>query len=307
MMKFATRINSFLSHGLDLSEAFASIAEVQPGAYVDLNYPEHIHQAADRDISSLLATHGLALNGMAIRYRSEFVSGEFTDSRNRSNALDVAKRTVDAIGELGGSVLTLWLSYDGNDYRFQDDYERSWERVLSAVSEIADYASGLQLSLESKPYEPRSCSLLPSTVHTLHLIDEIDRDNVGVTLDFCHTLMAGENPSSSLALVLRKRRLFGVHLNDGYGNLDDGLMFGSVDPARAAEFVYYLKRGGYDGVIYFDTFPVREDPGREFRTNIATFQRLSEKLEAFGMGNIQRVIDARDGLESLELLGRLFY
>ncbi len=307
MMKFATRINSFLNFGYDLPKTLTTIAGIRPDAWVDLNFPEHLNSGGTDRIRDLLTSTGLRLNGMAVRYRTEFIQGEFSDARNRRKALDLAKETINAIGALDGSLLTLWLSYDGNDYRFQDDYERSWDIALASFAEIADYAQPLRLSIEPKPYEPRSFSVLPTTMHALHLIDELNRDNVGVTLDFCHALMAGENLAFSLALVMRKSRLFGVHLNDGHGRFDDGLMFGSVDPARATEFIYYLKRGKYDGVAYFDTFPVREDPAEEFRMNLETVERVSRKLDAFGMENVQRVIDARDGIRSQQLLSRLFY
>ena len=306
-MKFATRINSFLNHGFDLHGSLEAIARTRTDAAVDFNFPEHLETLGEAETARLLNGLGLTLNGMAVRYRTNYIAGEFSNSKNYGNALDLARRTIDAIGRLGGSVLTLWLSYDGNDYRFQDDYARSWERILEAFGTIADYAHPLRLSLEFKPYEPRAHSLLPGTGHTLHLIDELNRDNVGITLDFCHMLMAGENPSFGLALVARKKRLFGIHLNDGYGRTDDGLMFGSVDPARAAEFLFYLKRYTYDGVIYFDTFPIREDPVDEFATNIRTIERISQKLDAYGLDRIREVIDSRDGIRSQQLLQELFY
>lgn len=40
------------------------------------------------------------------------------------------------------------------------------------------------------------------------------------------------------------------------------LIFGSVHPAAALELVYWLRRVGYGGAVYFDTFPVNEDPVR---------------------------------------------
>jgi xylose isomerase len=307
MMKFATRINSFLNYGFDLPGTLEAIAGIRSDAAVDLNFPEHVRLSGSESVGPLLSNYGLSLNGMAVRYRADFIHGEFSATKNRRRAIDLAKETIDAIGELGGSVLTLWLSYDGNDYRFQDDYERSWDGVVGAFAEIADYARPLRLSLESKPYEPRSFSLLPTTTHALHLVDELNRDNVGITLDFCHSLMAGENPAFSLALILRKKRLFGVHLNDGYGRFDDGLMFGSVDPARAVEFMFYLVRAAYDGVIYFDTFPVREDPEEEFKKNVETVERVRRKLDEFGIDRIQAVIDERDGIKSQQLMTELFY
>ena len=65
--------------------------------------------------------------------------------------------------------------------------------------------------------------------------------------------------ASCLALAASKGKLFGLHMNDGYGWKDSGLVFGSVNFSQSAEFIYYLERYGYDGVVFFDTFPIREE------------------------------------------------
>lgn len=306
-MNFATRLNSFLNQGYTLEDAFHAIADVRSDAFVDLNFPEHTQIHGIHKTKQLLADSGLTLNGMAVRYRDEYKFGEFSVAENRTRAVDLAKQTVDAVKELGGTTLTLWLSYDGNDYAFQDDYATSWGWVVDSLQQIADYAAPIRLSIEAKPYEPRSFSILPGTGLSLYLMKQIDRPNVGLTLDFCHTLMARENPAFSLALVAEEGKLFGVHVNDGYGQIDDGLMFGSVNPARALEFVYYLKRAGYDGTVYFDTFPSREDAAVEFRTNIATFEGISQKIDRFGLEKLSAVIQKRDGIASQQLLQQLFY
>ena len=77
-------------------------------------------------------------------------------------------------------------------------------------------------------------------------------------------------------LAGRKSRILGVHLNDGYGKRDDGLIAGSVHPVQTVELFLELDRQGYDGVIYFDTFPDHggTDPVGEARANIAVTDRL---------------------------------
>ena len=37
------------------------------------------------------------------------------------------------------------------------------------------------------------------------------------------------------------------HMNDGYSQMDSGMIFGSVNIAHAAEFIYYLKRYNHPG------------------------------------------------------------
>jgi sugar phosphate isomerase/epimerase len=59
---------------------------------------------------------------------------------------------------------------------------------------------------------------VPSTGAACLLVQQVNRTNMGLTLDFGHLLAAGENPAQSLALVeatVGRDKLFGVQLNDG--------------------------------------------------------------------------------------------
>ena len=87
------------------------------------------------------------------------------------------------------------------------------------------------------------------------LVKEIDRPNMGLTLDMGHMLMSGENPGQSIQMVGEK--LYGIQLNDGYTRLaaEDGMMFGSIHPSIALEVMYQLRQIGFSGHLYFDTFP----------------------------------------------------
>ena len=49
------------------------------------------------------------------------------------------------------------------------------------------------------------------------MVNEINRENIGITLDYCHMLMKHENPAYWASILASRGKLFGVHLNDGYG------------------------------------------------------------------------------------------
>lgn len=141
---------------------------------------------------------------------------------------------------------------------------------------------------------------------TLQMIDEVDRPNIGVTLDFCHMLMKRENPAYSLALAARKNKLYGLHMNDGYGELDNGLIFASVSLPQALEFVYYLKKYKYDGVVFFDSFPIREAADQEVSANIQAFMALSDAIDRYGMDRIEDVMKEQDGIKAQRLILDMF-
>lgn len=297
-MKLATRINSFLSEGAhDLSAVLDELAQLGI-THCDFNYPEHIEGIAANALKSMLDATGLKANGVAVRFRNHFINGEFgnADPSIAADALALAKEGADYCRAIGGKVLTIWLGFDGFDYPFQANYQRMWEAVKSAFQELCDYAPDLQISIEYKPFEERSFAFIDSFGLVLVMIDEIDRPNIGATLDYCHMLMKHDNPAYGADILGARGRLYGVHLNDGYGRFDDGLMVGTVTLPQTLEFLYYVKKHGYNNAIYFDTFPKREKAAAECEANIAMVKRIDETIDRLGIDHIQKAIDANSGV-----------
>lgn len=299
-MKYATRLNSFVSVTGDVADGLREIASTRSIRYVDLNYPEHFGALSVPEMTGLLGELDLTVNSVAMRYRSRFVGGEFTnrDESIRREAIDLTKEGIDVAARLGAGLVTIWLGFDGYDYTFQKDYSKGISQAVAAFQELADHRPEMRLSIEYKPYEERVHALIPNLGMTLHMLDRIGRENVGVTLDFCHMLMAGETPAYGASLLLERGKLWGVHLNDGDGRSDDGLMIASVHPWETAEFLYYLLRYGYDGVIYFDTFPKRETPKDEAIVNARTVDLLVKKLTSHGVDRITKLIGESDGIKT---------
>ena len=246
----------------------------------------------------------LKVNGLAVRWRNDFTNGDLTnpDPELRERAIRYCKEATDICRELGGIYITLWLENDGFDYAFQVDYEEAWNQMIDAFRELADYAPDMKYSIEYKPFEPRNFSMVDSTGMTLLLIKEIDRPNVGCTLDFCHMLMKRDSPAYGLALAASMGKLYGLHMNDGYSQMDSGMIFGSVNIAHAAEFIYYLKKYNYQGVVFFDTFPIRENAKLETQANINSFEKISKIIDEIGMDRIAEVVSKRDGVEAQRLV-----
>ena len=79
-------------------------------------------------------------------------------------------------------------------------------------------------------------------------------------------------------------------------------MFGSVHPSMALEFVRWLQKVGFDGHLYYDTFPRNEDPVREAEYNIRAFKRLWTRARALADAGIDELSRRQDALGVLELL-----
>ena len=232
------------------------------------------------------------------------------DAAIRQKALDLTLRGIDALAEAGGDLMTLWLGQDGFDYTFQADYLHLWDEVAGALRIVAAHNPAIDISIEYKPNEPRAFSLLPNVATTLLMLGDIDASNLGVTLDFAHVLYADEMPAYAAALIHRRSRLLGVHLNDGYGKRDDGLIAGSVHVNQTLELLYTLDKLGYTKAIYFDTFPdaVGLDPVAECSANIAAVEGMSRVLDKLrGNEALDLAIAAQDAVASQRILQSALY
>ena len=321
--RYAARLNAFKigaseywpgKNRISTGDLLARAATVDGLNSADLNYPDHFVDETPKELKQTLDTLNVSLNGLAMRYYTDpgFKLGGFTnpDSKVRQEAIDITLRGIDALAEMGGSLMTLWLGQDGFDYSFQLDYNRAWNDTLEALGKVCDHNPDVDISLEYKPNEPRSFALMPDVGSNLLALNELNRTNTGVTLDFAHVLYADEMPAHAAAMVYRQSRLLGVHLNDGYAKRDDGLMIGSVHPQQTLELLVEMIKNDYDSAIYFDTFPDLSglDPVAEAQTNVQVVQRLISIAEQLARDDsLQNAIDHQNAPLSQKLVsGALF-
>ena len=201
-------------------------------------------------------------------------------------------------------MLTLWLGQDGLDHPFEADYVQLWELEVEGIREVADHDPDFPVSIEYKPNEPRPISVIANISATLLAIEEAGSPNLGVTLDFAHVLYGDESPAMAAALVGRRSRMLGLHLNDGYGKRDDGLMVGSVHTVQTIELLRQLVRDEFAGAIYFDTFPdfAGVDPVAECAANVATTEALFDVIDRLPEAELEAAMASRDVVTAQRLV-----
>ncbi|APO74502.1 xylose isomerase domain-containing protein [Rhizobium etli 8C-3] len=317
-LRFATRLNSFASNPQaewpelngkpSVLQMAARAAKVDGLTDLDLNYPDHVGEKPS-GLAAKLQDMGLAINGFAMRYYTNpaFKIGAFTnpDEKVRREAIDLTKAGIDAARDAGSNLMTIWLGQDGFDYAFQADYDRLWQHEIDGIREVCEHDPECLVSIEYKPNEPRSYSLLPDCATTLLAIKEAGCANLGVTLDFAHVLYADEQPAFAAAMIARHSRVLGVHLNDGYAKRDDGLMVGAVHSIQTIELLRQIRRDGYDGAFYFDTFPDMTglDPVHECEVNIKTVKRMLDVVDRLEQDNrLAGAIDRQDAVSAQAIL-----
>ncbi len=320
---YAARLNAFRigaercwpgKRTITTSDLIARAGTVGGLDSVDLNFPDHMEGTNPGEMQTVLQDNGMSLNGLAMRYYADphYKLGAFThpDRTVRRAAIDLTKRGIDTLAEMDGALMTLWMGQDGFDYAFQSDYRTMWDDTIDALADVADHNPQIMISIEYKPNEPRAYALMPDIGTTLLAIGEVGRDNLGVTLDFAHVLYADEMPAHAAYLASRHAKICGIHLNDGYGKRDDGLMAGTVHPVQTLELLVELERCNYRGIFYFDTFPDQGglDPVEEARTNIAIVDRLRAIAPGLvGNADLAEAIARQDATRSQRIVARAMF
>lgn len=287
---------------------------------VDFNYPQHFLGYWDaKEAKDALNDADLKPGAICLRYPKKFIRGAMNhpDIELRREAIQITKDAAKMALELGCNEVVIWSAYDGYDYPFQVNYDDKWDQLVLAFRECCDAYPNIKFSLEYKPTDENTRFFtVSSTGEALQLVDEIDRPNMGLTLDVGHMLMSGENPGHSIALVGRKKKLFGIQLNDGYTRLaaEDGLIFGSVHPSMALEIMYQLRRCHFNGHLYFDTFAQRSDPIKEAEMNIKRVKRFWKATALIAPTStstvnlaekLKQIQDNHDAIETLHLVDQL--
>ena len=106
-MDYAGRFNSFIFKGQNVYDAIEAYKNMDGITHLEFNYPEHI---AGYDLEELKrAMEPLKVNGLALRWRKEFLDGDLTnpDETLRQKAIKMAKDAADVCRKLGGSIITL--------------------------------------------------------------------------------------------------------------------------------------------------------------------------------------------------------
>lgn len=70
--------------------------------------------------------------------------------------------------------------------------------------------------------------------------------------------------------------------------------------------MWLLNEGGYDGTLYFDTFPVREDPANECAASVANVRRFEAALDRIDRAALVEAQGKHDALGVQRLLAELF-
>ncbi len=290
---------------VDTLQAIAVAGSVRGLECLDINYPFTSPDISVADVRSALDDHGLrAIAITPAIYSQVFQKGSFTnpDPEVRSRAVGLCKEAVDIAGELGADYVKFWPGQDGYDYPFQVDHMEVWDHQLDGIRQVVASAPDVQFAIEYKLKEPRVHMTLSSGAKTLLAIEEIGLANLGIVMDFGHSMFAKESPSEVLQLIHRRGRLVSVELNDNLLEWDDDLVAGSVHPIDTLEFLHTVRKIGWDRPLLLDQFPFREDPAGAAQLSIDVLEAMFAKLDTFDLSALRAAQDQHDALSAQRLV-----
>jgi sugar phosphate isomerase/epimerase len=252
--------------------------------------------ASGTELRRVLDRHGLvwAISDADIYTERRFKNGSLSnpDPAIRTAAMDRIKQAIDGSVEGGAASMNLWLAHDGFEYSFQGHYDDAWKWILEGLAAIADYnTSDMPVCIEPKCKEPRAQAYMANTGKALWMLEKLKRPNLGLTLDFGHSLAALEQPAEAAVLALREGWLKQIHLNDNRRDWDLDLIPGTTTIWEHIEFYYWLTKLGYDGWFSADVFNYRDD-GIEALDRVVhvhrTCARVAEKMIGMDVEHILR-------------------
>lgn len=292
-----------------IEEKFDRVKSIPLLSAVDIVLtPEFINEK-DRIRENLDRT-GLKVGSIAVDTFADpiFQKGSFasTDPEVRRLAIERAKGAIDFASSVGCNIMTTWPGQDGYDYLFCADYMKERKLFQDAMIELCDYNPDMTITMEYKIKEPRTHCYISTVGTALLMCEASGRDNLGIALDYGHAALGYETPAESVAICkMYGDKLKHIHINDNYRLWDDDMIIGSVHTLEFIEFIYWLRRTGYQGYMTLDQFPYREDGKKAIEESANWLDFLEELVDKADIEEISDTISRNDAIASSKLMRKL--
>lgn len=284
-----------------LEEKLQMVSEIRGMNGVEMVYPYEVNDP--ENLKKLLAKYKLQLAAINVNVKAEpeFKNGGLTsgDKKIRDKAVRFIKEAKDFALSVGADKVTCCPLGDGYEFNFNCDYAQSWKYLIETFGEAANYCPEIPLFIEYKPAETRGRCFLDTASKTLCLLNDIKNKKLGVTLDFGHSIMFGnENPAEAVTLIAESPFPLYIHVNDNDGRWDWDLWTGSKHFLDYVEFLYYLQKYKYNDYLTSDTSPTRWDIKGTFEANTRITTKIWNLLNHLNKKEFEQLISGSDYLKT---------
>jgi len=283
---------------LAVEEKFKLMRQIEGYDGVEIVYPYEVKDPAQT--KTILGKFGLNVAAVNVNVKAEpeFRNGGLTSHEPdvRAKAVQFIKDAKDFAAGVGADKVTCCPLGDGYEFSFQYDYATTWKYLVEGFGAAGSYKPEIPLFIEYKPSETRGRCFIDSAAKTLCLLNDIGNRGMGVTLDFGHSIYGNEHPAEAVAMLAESPYRYYIHVNDNDGKWDWDYFCGTKHFLEYVEFLYYLKKYGYDDYLTSDTSPTRWDIRGTFEVNSRLSNKIWDKLGDVDGGEIARLMAQGDYL-----------
>ncbi|OPZ19605.1 MAG: Xylose isomerase [candidate division BRC1 bacterium ADurb.BinA364] len=272
---------------------------------LELCYPMDFEDFGE--LKAMLDGFGFGVSAVNVRSRrtGKWLRGAFSSASaaERREVADEFRLAIDRALELGATRITTCPLNDGTDYVFEMNYFDAYRYAEETFAAICRHNPAVKVCIEYKWNDPRCRSLFGTAGETLAFCQSVGAENLGATLDFGHSIQAGERPAQSVALLSRANRLFYVHLNDNDRQWDWDMIPGAFNFWDMIEFLYYLREAGYtDDWFAYDVMSKEVDTVEHFSAVAKITRRLEALAGRLDRSAVEPLLRERNPAKSLEFL-----
>ena len=289
---------------LSIDEKFKLMGEIEGYNGVEIVFPYEVNEVEATKAALKKYNLNVAAVNVNVKAEPEFRNGGLTstDGKIREKAVQFIKDSKDFATQIGADKVTCCPLGDGYEFSFQYDYAQAWKNLVTTISEAADYINELPLFIEYKPSETRGHCFVDTAAKALCLLNDIKCGNMGVTLDFGHSIYGNENPAEAVCMLEHSNYKYYVHVNDNDGKWDWDYFCGTKHYLEYIEFIYYLKKYGYNDYFTSDTSPTRWDVKGTFEANSRLTNKIWNLLDTIDVSELESLIGQGDYLKTWKFI-----
>ena len=164
----------------------------------------------------------------------------------RRVSLDQIATSIGLAHKLGAEVVTIHPGKIAGRKISRTDCITS---MAKSLKELSDYAEelGILLAIENMAGSKKLCTTIQEI---LEILNAVNSDNLGVTVDFSHVYLMAISPKRTVDSL--KKKLFNIHLSDFRGETDHLSLGGGI--VNLSEIFDLLHDVGYKNSVVLETW-----------------------------------------------------
>jgi len=289
---------------LDLDGKFKLLSEIEGYSGVEIVHPYEVNDV--KETRAALAKYNLEVAAVNVNVKAEpeFRNGGLTslEQEVREKAVQFIKNAKDFAADIGADKVTCCPLGDGYEFSFQNDYAVAWKHLIETFSEAGDYRKEIPLYIEYKPSETRGRCFVDTAAKALCLLNDIKIKDMGITLDFGHSMYGNENPAEAVSLLEASPFKYYIHINDNDGKWDWDYFTGTKHYLDYVEFLYYLKKYNYTDYFTSDTSPTRWDIKGTFEVNSRLTTKIWKMFDQIDTAHLETLMTGGDYIKTWKFI-----